>query len=170
MRIYFNGYSMKIRYLRHFFTSLSIILLYIINVLSSIHKLYNVGGTGLCILHIDIVLSIVHNIDTVKGKPKTNKKQEVSKMSVNEMTKKVRELKELKAMAEELAAEISTIEDEIKQEMLTQGVDEMQVDVFKIRYKTVVSSRFDSKAFKATHAELYSQYTKQTESRRFTVA
>lgn len=91
-------------------------------------------------------------------------------MSKIEMLSKVRELKELKAMAEELAAEITAIEDIIKAEMLTQGVDEMQVDVFKIRYKTVVSNRFDSKAFKATHAELYSQYIKQTESRRFTVA
>ena len=91
-------------------------------------------------------------------------------MSANEMTAKVRELKELKAMAEEIAAEIAAIEDTIKAEMLSQGVDEMQVDVFKIRYKLVTSSRFDSKAFKATHAELYAQYSKPTESRRFTVA
>lgn len=91
-------------------------------------------------------------------------------MTNNEMLAKVRELKELKAMADELAAEITAIEDIIKAEMLTQGVEEMQVDVFKVRYKTVISSRFDSKAFKATHADLYSQYTRQTESRRFTVA
>ena len=91
-------------------------------------------------------------------------------MSKNEMLSKVRELKELKAMADELAAEITAIEDAIKAEMLSQGVEEMQVDVFKVRYKTVISNRFDSKAFKATHADLYSQYTKQTESRRFTVA
>ena len=91
-------------------------------------------------------------------------------MTNNEMLAKVRELKELKAMADELAAEITAIEDTIKAEMLTQGVGEMQVDVFKVRYKTVISSRFDSKAFKATHADLYSQYTRQTESRRFTVA
>lgn len=91
-------------------------------------------------------------------------------MSKIEMVSKVRELKELKAMAEELAAEITAIEDIIKAEMLSQGVEEMQIDVFKVRYKTVVSSRFDSKAFKATHADLYNQYTKQTESRRFTVA
>ena len=91
-------------------------------------------------------------------------------MTNTEMLAKVRELKELKAMADELAAEITAIEDAIKAEMTAQGVDEMQVDVFKVRYKTVISSRFDSKAFKADHADLYTQYTKQTESRRFTVA
>lgn len=35
-------------------------------------------------------------------------------MSTNELTSKIRELKELKAMAEEIAAEITTIEDTIK--------------------------------------------------------
>ncbi len=91
-------------------------------------------------------------------------------MSTIDMTAKIKELKELKAMAEELAAEITAIEDAIKAEMLLRNVDELQVDVYKVRYKTVISSRFDSKAFKATHADLYAQYTKQTESRRFTVA
>lgn len=91
-------------------------------------------------------------------------------MSINEITAKVKELKELKTMAEELAAEITAIEDSIKADMNEKGIDEMQVDVFKIRYKTVTSSRFDSAAFKTTHSELYNQYQKQTTTRRFTVA
>lgn len=91
-------------------------------------------------------------------------------MSKTELTSKVRELKELKAMAEELAAEITAIEDVIKAEMTAQGADEITVDVFKIRWKPVVSNRFDTAAFKQTHAGLYSQYVKATESRRFTVA
>ena len=91
-------------------------------------------------------------------------------MTNQEMLKKIRELKELKAMADELAAEITAIEDAIKAELTAKNVEEMQVDVFKVRYKTVISSRFDSKAFKATHAELYDQYTKQTASKRFSIA
>ncbi len=91
-------------------------------------------------------------------------------MSKTEMTSKVRELKELKAMADELAAEITAIEDSIKADMTAQGVEEITVDVYKVRYKTVKTSRFDTTAFKQTHAELYAQYTKQTESRRFSVA
>lgn len=91
-------------------------------------------------------------------------------MSINEMTAKVRELKELKAMAEELTAEITAIEDSIKADMNEKGIDEMQIDVFKIRYKTVTSSRFDSTAFKNTHNELYNQYLKQTTTRRFSIA
>lgn len=91
-------------------------------------------------------------------------------MSENTLKAKVRELKELKAMQDELNAEITAIEDEIKAVMLDNGTEEMNVDVFKIRYKLVESKRFDSAAFKATHAELYNQYTKTTTSRRFSVA
>lgn len=91
-------------------------------------------------------------------------------MSTHEITSKVRELKELKAMLEEIEAEIATIEDEIKAEMTARNTEEMSVDVYKVRWTKVTSSRFDTSAFKKTHAELYSQYTKQTETRRFSVA
>lgn len=85
------------------------------------------------------------------------------------MTKKVRELKELKAMIDELSAEAATIEDEIKAEMTARNVNEMAVDVFKIRYTTVNSTRFDSSAFKKAHGDLYAQFSKQTTSRRFSI-
>ena len=91
-------------------------------------------------------------------------------MSTNELTSKVRELKELKMMAEELAAEITAIEDSIKAEMTARETDELITGEYKIRWKKVVSNRFDTTAFKKTHADLYEQYTKTTETRRFTVA
>ena len=91
-------------------------------------------------------------------------------MSTNEMVSKVRELKELKAMAEEIAAEITAIEDSIKAVMTLRNIDEMTVDVYKVRWTKVSSSRFDSTAFKKAMPELHAQFTKQTESRRFSVA
>lgn len=90
-------------------------------------------------------------------------------MSANEMTKKVRELKELKAMIDELSAEAATIEDEIKAELTARNVNELAVDVFKVRWTPTTSSRFDSSAFKKDHGDLYAQYTKQTTTRRFSV-
>lgn len=91
-------------------------------------------------------------------------------MSTNEMAAKVRELKELKAMAEELAAEITALEDEIKAEMTARNAEEMTVDVYKIRWTKVISSRFDTTRFKKAMPELYGQFTKTSESRRFSIA
>ena len=91
-------------------------------------------------------------------------------MSTNELTSKVRELKELKALAEELAAEITAIEDVIKAEMTARNTEEMTVDIYKVRWAKVQSKRFDSSAFRKAMPELYGQFTKQTESRRFSIA
>ena len=91
-------------------------------------------------------------------------------MSTKDLTAKVRSLNELEALIAEAQAEAEGIKDELKAEMINRNTEEMTVDVFKIRYKTVKSNRFDTNAFKSTHKELYNQYIKQTESRRFTVA
>lgn len=91
-------------------------------------------------------------------------------MSSNELTSKVRELKELKQMADELAAEITAIEDTIKAEMTARNTEEMTVDVFKIRWTKVTSSRIDTSAFKKAMPDLAAKFTKTTESRKFTIA
>lgn len=91
-------------------------------------------------------------------------------MSNNELTAKIRELKQLQALVEEANAEAEAIKDELKALMVENNTEEMTVDVYKVRYTTVKSSRFDSTAFKKTHADLYAQYSKQTETRRFSVA
>lgn len=91
-------------------------------------------------------------------------------MSTKDLQAKVTELKDLKAMAEELQAEITAIEDELKAECVKQGTEEIQAGIFKIRYKAVASNRFDTKAFKSAHSDLYEQFTKHSTGYRFSVA
>ena len=91
-------------------------------------------------------------------------------MSNETMTMKVRELRELKRMQDELAAEIEAIQDEIKATMTSMETDTLTGADWRITWKPVTASRFDSKAFKADHADLYGQYSKTTTSRRFCVA
>ena len=88
-------------------------------------------------------------------------------MSTNEIQTKARELKELKLIQEELAAEISAIEDALKAAMGEQ--EELVCGEYKLTYQTVTSSRFDSTRFKKDHAELAAAYTKATSYRRFSV-
>ena len=91
-------------------------------------------------------------------------------MSANEMTSKVREYKELKAMMEQLADEIAALEDEIKAEMTARGTEQMDVDVYKIRWATGESKRIDTTAFKKAMPDIAELYTKTTVSRRFSIA
>lgn len=91
-------------------------------------------------------------------------------MSANEMTAKIRELKELKAMAEELAQEITSIEDSIKAELTARNTDEMMIDVYKVRWTSVTSERLDTTAFKKALPDLAKQFTKTSTTRRFSIA
>lgn len=91
-------------------------------------------------------------------------------MSMNELEAKVAELRELRRMADELAAEISATEDSLKAYMTTNGMDELHGLTFKISWKEVTSSRLDSKALKVAAPELCARFTKQTTTRRFTLA
>lgn len=89
---------------------------------------------------------------------------------MDELERKVSELRELRRMADELAAEIAATEDELKDYMRAFEVDEIHGTCFKITWKTVTSSRLDSKALRAAAPELWERFSKTTTSRRFIVA
>lgn len=91
-------------------------------------------------------------------------------MSTNEITTKIRRMKRLQAKAEDLNAEITAIQDELKALMMEQGTEEMKAGEFKIRYTVITSNRFDTANFKKLYSDLYNQFIKQTTSRRFSVA
>lgn len=91
-------------------------------------------------------------------------------MSTNEMEKKIAALKEWEELFEEAKAQVESLKDEIKAEMLSRNTEEMTAGRYICRWTSVLSNRFDTTTFKKEHAEMYKQYTKQTSSRRFSIA
>lgn len=91
-------------------------------------------------------------------------------MSNVEIRSKVQELRELQRMADELAAEITAIQDALKAHMNAQQVSELAGADYKVTWKEVTSARLDGKALKAALPEIAAQYTRQTTTRRFVVA
>lgn len=91
-------------------------------------------------------------------------------MTYKELEAKAKELKELKLMAEELADQITALESEVKDAMTAENKDTLLLGAVKITWKAYTSTRFDGKAFKLTHEDLYKQYCKTYETKRFTVA
>lgn len=91
-------------------------------------------------------------------------------MSIDVMNAKVKELRELRRMADELAEEIESLQDEIKAEMTAREVDTLTGLDWKISWKAVKSSRLDGKALKAALPDVAAQFTKETTSRRFVLA
>ncbi len=88
-------------------------------------------------------------------------------MSMNELNTTARSLMDVRAMIAELEAEAEALTDKLKGAMVEQGTEALQGDGWKATWKNVVSSRFDSKSFKADHSDLYSQYSRKTTTTRF---
>lgn len=91
-------------------------------------------------------------------------------MSTTEMETKVAELLEWEALLEEAKQEAESLRDELKMEMLSRNTEELETGRYIVRWTSIVSNRFDTTAFKKEHSEMYKLYTKQSTSKRFTIA
>lgn len=91
-------------------------------------------------------------------------------MGTIELDAKVKELRELRRMAEELAAEIDGLTDTIKAEMTARGVEELTGTDWRATFKAVTSSRLDTAALKKALPDVAAAFTKQSSTRRFVLA
>ena len=91
-------------------------------------------------------------------------------MSVDMMDAKVKELRELRRMQEELTAEIEAIQDELKAHMDAHGMDTLLGFDWKVTWKAVTSSRLDTTALKKELPDIAARFMKQTTARRFVLA
>ena len=91
-------------------------------------------------------------------------------MSQNEMVKKIEALNEWEAIIADAQAEAEAIRDSIKQEMLERDTEELECGQNIVRWTSVLTQRFDSTSFKKAMPDVYKAFTKQTASRRFSIA
>jgi len=88
-------------------------------------------------------------------------------MAEQEMRLKLRELRELKRMADELNAEITGIEDELKAAM---GEREVAiVGEYRVFYQRVKTERIDTAALRKEMPGIADRFTKTSVHRRFSV-
>ena len=91
-------------------------------------------------------------------------------MSVDTMDAKVKELRELKRMQEELSAEIEAIQDELKAHMDAHGMDPLLGFDWKVTWKSVTSNHLDSTALKKELPDIAAHFMEQSTVRRFVLA
>lgn len=109
----------------------------------------------------------------IKSKYPSDIKSQTDELKpVDAMTtlEKVQEYKKLQNIIETIEERMEQIKQSVINEMEEQQIDELKVDIFKVRYITVISNRFNTTEFKKTHEQLYAQYLKESRSKRFTIA
>ena len=89
-------------------------------------------------------------------------------MSINEMERKARELRQLQALIEEAQQEAEAIKDAIKAAM--GDAEEIHAGEYRIVWQPITTSRIDTTALKKALPDLAAQFTKTSTVRRFSVA
>ena len=90
-------------------------------------------------------------------------------MSLNELNAQATTYFELMAQIDELTAQAEAIKDTLKGVMVDRTTEELDGTGWRATWHNTVTNRFDSKRFKADHADMYAAYTVKSNSTRFTL-
>lgn len=88
-------------------------------------------------------------------------------MSTQELEQKVRELRQMQAIVEEVQAEAEALKDAIKAAMGQR--EELRAGEYKITWKAVTTARLDTAALHKAMPDVAEAFTTQSTTRRFIV-
>lgn len=88
-------------------------------------------------------------------------------MTNRQIDNRIKKLQNIEAQIEELKAQADKLKDEIKSDMEEKKVDEVKTENFIVRWKEIVSKKLDSKSLKSEYPDLYSRFSKESVSKRF---
>lgn len=91
-------------------------------------------------------------------------------MTERQIENRIKKLQEIERQRKELEKQESGLKSELKKDLESKGLDELRTKNFIIRWKEIISNSLDSKALRATFPDICEQFTKQTTSKRFTIA
>ena len=90
-------------------------------------------------------------------------------MAINELDAKAAAYFDLMEQIEALTAEAEAIKEELKTVMVDSTTEELNGTGWRATWHNTTSTRFDSKSFKAAHADLYAAFSVKSTGTRFTM-
>lgn len=91
--------------------------------------------------------------------------EDIRVLTDRQVNNRMKKIADLDAEIKKLQLQRDEIANEIKAAMTGEVIE---TAAYKVMYKDVTSHKFDGKAFKADHADLYKAYTKPSTCKRFT--
>lgn len=91
-------------------------------------------------------------------------------MGERALRNRVEKLMEIEKQQKALQEQADKLKEEIKADMEAKGQDELRVGDYIVRFKEILTTRFDSKRFKEEHGRLFEAYLKPAATKRFTIA
>ena len=89
-------------------------------------------------------------------------------MNIHEVEEKCRELRQFQALIDEAEQEVEALKDAIKAAM--GDCEAVQAGEYRITWKEITTARIDTTALKKALPDVAERFTKQSTSRRFSIA
>lgn len=86
-----------------------------------------------------------------------------------QLDEKLAQFRRCRHAMDTLKQEAAAIEAEVKAELEARGVEQAETPHYRVAWKTVTSTRLDTKALKEERPEIYARYASETTTKRFTV-
>lgn len=96
-------------------------------------------------------------------------KVKVKKINQEEMLEHIRAIKSAKQAIKDLEEQIKGDQNAIVTVMNDHGIDEMNIDVFKVSYKEVVTRRLKTEDIKKDLPDLYKKYSYDSSCMKFLI-
>ena len=90
-------------------------------------------------------------------------------MSERMLLNRIKKYKDLEAQKTAIEKEMEALKTDLLADMQEKGLEEQKAGNWVIRWTKVLTNRLDSKALKAELPELAARFSRQTESRRFSI-
>lgn len=90
-------------------------------------------------------------------------------MSERMLLNRIKKYKDLEAQKTAIEKEMEALKTDLLADMQEKGLEEQKAGNWVIRWTKVLTNRLDSKALKAELPELAARFTRQTESRHFSI-
>ena len=90
-------------------------------------------------------------------------------MTGDELRSTLSRLRRARKRLDAAQAAYDALRDSCRDHMIAEKLETLEVDGYKLEYKTVTASSVDVKALKKAMPELCARFSRTTESRRFTV-
>ena len=87
-----------------------------------------------------------------------------------QMDEKLAQYRRCRRAIDDLKREAAAIESEVKAELEARSAEQAETAHYKVSWKTVASTRLDTKALKEERPEIYARYASASVTKRFTVS
>lgn len=90
-------------------------------------------------------------------------------MTIDDINSLIKYIRNMESDIRNIQKNIDIAKEKLKNELENRGEESIDTGIFRVTYKSILTSRFDSSTFKKDNIDLYNKYLKESLSMRLNI-